>query len=530
MHRPASILAAVALAAGLATAADAGTLVFCSQGSPEGFDPALWTAPTTFDASSRTVYDRLVEFAADTVDIEPGLAERWEVSDDGLEYTFHLRPGVSFHSADDFSPTRHFNADDVLFSFARQLDAEHPWHDYGAGGWPYFEGMDMPAIVDEIVRVDDLTVRFVLTRPEAALVANLAMDFASILSKEYADSLDAAGTREHLNSRPVGTGPFRFVDYDEHARIRFAAHPDFWAGRQPVEELVFAITPDPSVRAERLVSGACDVVPDPDPADLPGLRVNPDIDVLEQVRADVVYLAYNTTQSPFDKAGVRRALNMAIDKAAIVEAVFGGGALPASSPLPPPLWAHNDASAGDAYDPEAARALLEAEGALPLSMRVWAMPGPRPYNPNPRLIAELIQADLAAVGVDVEIVSYGWDEYLARSAEIDRDGAVLLGWTGDNGDPDNFLTALLSCGAVGGANRAQWCHPPFDALLDEARTLADRGARRALYDRAQAIFSEEAPWAAIAHSLDYLAVSGKVRNMRQHPLGLHRFLGVDIAD
>jgi dipeptide transport system substrate-binding protein len=221
---------------------------------------------------------------------------------------------------------------------------------------------------------------------------------------------------------------------------------------------------------------------------------------------------------------------MAINKAPIIEAVFEGGAQPAKNPIPPTLWAYNDAIQDDPYDPAAAKAMLEAEGVLPLSMKVWAMPVSRPYNLNARRMAELIQADFAAVGVDVEIVSYEWGEYLARSQEIDRDGAVLLGWTGDNGDPDNFLGVLLSCAAVGGANRAQWCHEPFDTLINEAKTLSDQAARKALYDQAQVIFKEQAPWATIDHSVVYLPISTKVKGMLQHPLGLHLFLNVDIEE
>ena len=531
MKRVATLLAATVLAAGMATSVNAKTLIFCSEGSPEGFDPAPWTAGTTFDASSRTIYNRLVEFTPGTTVIEPGLAETWDISDDGLEYTFHLRSGVKFQTTDYFTPSRDFNADDVIFSFTRQLDADSPWYEYIAGiSWEYFNGMDMPALIKDIVKVDDVTVRFVLNRPEVAMVPNLAMDFASIVSKEYADQLAAAGTPELLNTQPVGTGPFQFVDYQQDSVIRFAAFADHWAGKQPIDDLVFAITPDPSVRAQKIKAGECHVAIYPNSADLPDLRADPNIEVMEQEGFNIAYLAYNTQQAPFDNAKVRKALNMAINKAPIIEAVFAGGAQPAKNPIPPTLWAYNDAVQDDPYDPAAAKAMLEAEGVLPLSMKVWAMPVSRPYNLNARRMAELIQADFAAVGVDVEIVSFEWGEYLARSQEVDRDGAVLLGWTGDNGDPDNFLGVLLSCAAVGGANRAQWCHEPFDSLINEAKTLSDQDARKALYDQAQVIFKDQAPWATIDHSVVYMPVSKKVKNFVQHPLGLTLFLNVDIEE
>ena len=205
------ILMAAFMATLIAAPINAKTLVYCSEGSPEGFDPALYTAGTTFNASSRPIYNRLAEFERGTTNVIPGLATSWTSSDDGLEYTFNLRAGVKFHSTDFFSPTREFNADDVVFSFDRQRNESDPWFKYTEGtAWEYFNGMDMPSLIKDIVKVDDMTVKFVLNRPESPTVANLAMDFASIVSKEYADKLQASGNMSDLNQKPVGTGPFKF--------------------------------------------------------------------------------------------------------------------------------------------------------------------------------------------------------------------------------------------------------------------------------------------------------------------------------
>lgn len=525
-----TIVAAFA-AALMATSVQAKTLVYCSEGSPEGFDPALYTSGTTFNASSRPVYNRLVEFERGTTKTIAGLAESWTVSDDGKEYTFKLRPGVKFHKTDFFTPTRDFNADDVVFTFERQFKEDNPWNKYAEGtSWEYFNAMDMPKLIKEIVKVDDMTVKFVLNQPEAPMVANLAMDFASIVSKEYADKLQADSKIGDLNQAPIGTGPFQFIAYQKDAVIRYKSNPDYWAGKQPIDDLIFAITTDNSVRMQKLKAGECQVAPYPNPADLPDLKADPNLQVMDQEGLNVGYLAYNAKVAPFDNVKVRKALNMAINKQAILNAVFEGAGKAARNPIPPTMWSYNDAIQDDPFDPEASKKMLEEAGVKDLKMKIWAMPVARPYNPNARRMAELIQADFAKVGVAAEIVSYEWGEYLKLSKAEDRDGAVLLGWTGDNGDPDNFLSVLLSCSAVGGSNRAQWCNKEFDDLVNKAKQVSDQAERTRLYEEAQTVFKREAPWATIAHSVVFMPMSKKVTGYKMDPLGSHRFDGVDIAE
>ena len=504
------------------------TLVFCSEGSPEGFNPAFMTAGTSFDASSRPVYNRLVEFERGTTKIGPALAEKWDVSADGMEYTFHLRKGVKFQTTKEFTPTRDFNADDVVFSFKRQLDKEHPYHKVSNGSYEYFNGMSMPDLLKDVVKVDDYTVKFMLNRPEAPMIANLGMDFASIFSAEYADKMMKAGSPEVIDQMPVGTGPFQLVNYQKDAVIRYKAHPDYWAGKAAIDNLVYAITPDASVRYQKLKAGECHVMPYPNPADLEAMSKDADINLMQQEGLNVGYLAYNSLVPPFDNPKVRKALNKAINKEAILDAVFQGAGKVAKNPIPPTIWSYNDAVEDDSYDPMAAQKMLEAEGVKGLKMNIWAMPVQRPYNPNARRMAELIQADFAKVGVEAEIVSYEWGEYLKRSKDKDRDGAVLLGWTGDNGDPDNFLAVLLGCDAVGGANRAMWCHQPFEDLIQKAKVVSDSAERTKLYEQAQVVFKEQAPWATIAHSIVFKPIRKEVVDFKIDPFGGHVFYGVDL--
>lgn len=256
----------------LAVSVQAKTLVYCSEGSPEGFNPQLFTSGTTFDASSVPIYNRLVEFKLGTTEITPSLAEKWDVSDDGKVYTFHLRHGVKWQDSKDFKPSRDFNADDVIFSFTRQKDANAPYHKISGGSYEYFDGMGMGDLIANIEKVDDYTVCFTLTREEAPFVADLAMDFASILSAEYADKMMKAGTPEKLDLNPIGTGPFQLLQYQKDSRILYKAFPGYWGTKPKIDRLVFSITPDASVRYAKMQKNECQVMPYPNPADIARMK------------------------------------------------------------------------------------------------------------------------------------------------------------------------------------------------------------------------------------------------------------------
>ena len=508
--------------------ADAKTCVFCSEGSPEGFNPAFYTAGTTFDASSRPIFDRLVLFELGTTKTIPGLAEKWTISPDGKTYTFHLRKGVKFHTKSNYTPTRDFNADDVIFTFERQRDKNHPYHKVSGGNYEYFISTGMAALIQSIEKKDDYTVVFNLVKPDAPFIANIAMDFASIFSAEYADKMMKAGTPQEVDLNPVGTGPYVLVQYQKDSIIRYESHKQYWRGPAKIDKLVYSITPDASVRYAKLKAGECHVMPYPNPADLAQMAKEKDIKLMQMEGLNVGYLAFNTEKKPFDNVKVRQALSMAVNKQAIIDAVFQGAGKIAKNPIPPTIWSYNDKVKDYPYDPVAAKKLL-AEAGFPNGFEtdIWAMPVQRPYNPNARRMAEIIQADWDKIGVKAKIVTYEWGEYLKRSKEGEHQ-TLLLGWTGDNGDPDNFLAVLLGCEAVGSANRARWCYKPFDDLLKQAKITSDVAERTRLYEKAQVIFKEQAPWVTIAHSVVFKPMRNEVVNFKIDPFGGHVFYGVDI--
>ena len=525
-----ALLCAVALPAAMAlTPVGAKTLVFCSEGSPENFYPGVNTTGTSFDANEQ-IYDNLVDFERGGTKVVPNLATSWTISKDGLVYTFNLRKGVKWQSNKNFTPSRDFNADDILFMFERQWKENDPYFKVTSSNHAYFGDMGMPKLLKSVDKVDDYTVRITLNQPEAPFLSNLAMQFAGVQSKEYAIAMLKAGTPEKIDQEPIGTGPFQLVQYQKDAIIRYKAFDKYWGGKAKIDDLIFSITPDASVRWAKLQKGECHVMPYPNPADLDAIRKDPNVTVLEQPGLNVGYLAYNTTKKPFDDVRVRKAINMAIDKKAIVSAVYLSTGVPATNPIPPTQWSYNKAIKDDAFNPAEAKKLLAAAG-YPngFSTDLWAMPVQRPYNPNAKRIAELMQADLAKVGVKAEIKSFEWGEYRKRM-QAGEHQMGMLGWTGDNGDPDNFLHTLLGCDSAknGGSNVAKFCYKPFDDLVVKAKTVNSPAERAKLYEKAQVIFKEQAPWFTIAHAVQLKPVRKEVIDFKLSPFGRHSFYGVDI--
>lgn len=512
----------------LSIPSDAKTLVFCTDADPESLNPQVADTITGV-AASEPNFEGLVRFGDDG-SILPDLAETWSVSPDQRTYTFHLRQGVRFQSNDVYIPKRDFDADDVMFSFDRQWRESNPYHHLNGQSFTYFNDMGFDKLLDTIDRVDDHTVRFSLKHPEAPFLADLAMPFAKLLSAEYADAMLKAGSPDLMDSKPIGTGPFSFGAYQKNVAVRYDAFKDHWAGRPPLDNLIYSITPNATVRFAKLKAGECQVAQFPKPGDVDDIEHNPDLSLIRQKELNVGYIAMNTTRPPFDDVRVRRAVNMAIDRDAIVKAIYGELGTPAKNPLPPTLWSYNDAIAPYPYDPaEAQRLMLEAGHGGGFETDLWYMPVTRAYNPDSKRMAEMVADDLDRIGVRVHLVTAPWPEYVGKLLS-GGPSMAFTGWLSDNGDPDNFLGILLGCrgGIPTDDNVSKWCDPRFDALIADARSNMDHAAREKLYEEAQVVFHDQAPWVTVAHGVALTAIRRDVQGFKVTPFGRYVFDETDI--
>ncbi|AWL11332.1 Periplasmic dipeptide transport protein [Saliniradius amylolyticus] len=503
-------------------------LVYCSEGNPATFNPQLDISGITVDATSHQLYNRLIRYNPETGQLEPELATSWLLRDDGVTYEFQLRKDVPFHSTPYFTPTRNFNVDDVIFTFDRWRMLSHNYHNVSGGSYPYFESLELSQVVEEVSRINGYRVKIKLSHPDSSFLASLATDFAIILSAEYAEYLeDEELDKSLIDRRPIGTGPYKFASFQRNSHIRYFRHPDYWAGPAKPEQLLYDITPTSSMRLAKLITGECDVAAYPAQTELKVIQEHPELTLDELPGLNVGFWAFNTKRPPFDNPKVRRALAMAIDKETLLDAVYFDSAVRAKGILPPTSWAYDQTQQEVNYNPVRARQLLEEAGfGEGFSMNIWALPVQRPYNPNARKMAEIMQRYLAEIGVSARIISYEWSNFRERLRAMQHD-SVLIGWSADNVDPDNFYRPLLSCPAVdSGSNRANWCHPEFDKVLEQALMSADKQQRTALYRQANQILNDQMPLVPLAHAYRFQAYRKAVRNLPILPFGGIAFGGV----
>jgi len=489
--------------------ADRGTLIFGLEGKVIKLDPGSIVDKPSISVMAN-MFEGLVEFEPGTVRLRPCLAKSWEVSEDGKEITFHLRRGVKFHDGTDF------NADAVVFAFARQYDPNHWYHKYAEwAAWKRASDME------KVVKIDDYTVKVVLKKKSPAMLSILALYYTWIPSPTNAKKY-----KEDTFKHPCGTGPFKFVEWVKADHLTLEANKNYWRGRPKLDRVIYRPIPDSSARLMALEVNQIQGMGTPNPADYNRIKANPDLQLLTQVGCNIGWMCMNCGYGykdanqnrvrdpeepwiktlgylePLTKKKVRQAINCAIDKKAIVDSIYKGTAVVAKSSYPPSMLGYNDEIEDYPYDPQRAKELLKEAG-YPDGFEVTLTfhSRPRPSMIDPPKIAEAIQAYLAAVGITVNLRQLDYATYLSDVMQ-GKHNMLLKGWASGNGDPDNYSKALLASNAcpIGAAgNRAFYHNEEMQKLIDLGGETYDTTKRAEFYKKVDEILHEDAPRVILAN-------------------------------
>lgn len=530
-----SLLITASLATGAAQAAnppaspadirDSG-FVYCVSGQVSTFNPQKASSGLIVDTLAAQLYDRLLDVDPYTYRLVPELAESWEVLDNGATYRFHLREGVAFQSTPWFTPHRTLNADDVVFTFQRIFNRDHPWHNVNGDNFPYFDSLQFADSVESVRKLDNRTVEFRLKKPDASFLWHLATHYASVMSAEYAAQLEKSEHQELLDRQPVGTGAYQLGEYRAGQYVRLQRHDNFWRGKPLMQQVVVDLGSGGTGRLSKLLTGECDVLAWPAASQLSILRDDPRLRLTLRPGMNIAYLAFNTDKPPLNNPQVRHALALAINNQRLMQSIYYGTAETAASILPRASWAYDSEAKITEYNPQEARERLKALGLENMTLQLWVPTSSQAWNPSPLKTAELIQADMAQVGVNVIIVPVEGRFQEARLMDMNHD-LTLSGWSTDSNDPDSFFRPLLSCAAINSqTNLAHWCNHAFDAVLQKALASQQLAARIDAYDEAQQILARELPVLPLASSLRLQAYRYDIKGLVLSPFGSASFAGV----
>jgi peptide/nickel transport system substrate-binding protein len=478
-------------------------LVVGQIAEPLSLDPHAVTAVNDFRILVN-IYEGLVQFQDGSLAVEPALAESWDISDDGTVYTFNLRRGVTFH---DGTP---FNAEAVKFNFDRMLDENHPYHNTGPFPLAFFFSS-----IQETRAIDSHTVQFILDEPFAPLLSNMAYPTGLLVSPAA-----VAQHGENYGRNPVGTGPFSFNSWRGNTSVTLDAYDGYWGDPAGVEQIIFRPITDGNTRVTEMLSGGLDLMVEVPPDSVQLFARDDRFVVHEQAGPHVFFLILNLREGVFTDQRMRQAINFAINKESLVDNVLQGTATVADSPIPPAFdWAYNDTLSPYPYDPAQARQLIQEAGYNGEEIVFFVTEGGSGML-DPIPMGTAIQADLAAVGLNVRIETYEWNTFLGRvnpGLEGQADMAQMA-WMTNDPDTLPFLTLRTEAfPEAGGFNSGYYSNPAVDRLLEQARTSVDQNERARLYREVQAIVYEDAPWAFIANWQQNAVSVRELDNFRLQP-------------
>ena len=528
-------------------AAAGGTLVFAGASDPVVIDGALVSDGESIRVITQ-VFETLVFLKAGTTEPEPGLAESWEASPDGKEWTFQLKEGVSFH---DGTP---FNAAAVCANFDRWYNFSGPLQNPSAtyywqvvfGGFAKTDpksGAPAESLYSSCEAVDEATAKLTLTKPSATFIPALAQQAFSIASpdalKKYeADkgTVDKDGifqpTGTFGTEHPIGTGPFEFVSWKRNDRLTLKRYEDYWGEKAKIDELIIRPIADNAARLQALQTGEIQGYDLVEPQDIETIEGDENLQVFDRPAFNVAYVGFNISLPPLDNQKVRQAVAHGLDRQAVVDNFYAGRAELATQFMPPEVVGHSDGVTEYEYDPEKAKQILQDAGlTLPVKLDFWYPTDvSRPYMPDPKRNFEAFAASLNKSGFKVVPHSAPWSpDYLGRADEGKAGHLRLLGWTGDYGDADNFIGTFFQSpqkawGTVKNPNKE------VVDLLDQAEIETDEGKREKIYTQANEAIMEWLPGVPYAHSKPALAFLANVKGYEPSPTTNESFATVSIEE
>jgi peptide/nickel transport system substrate-binding protein len=509
----ASALAAAATRAGLAAPTlalqDGGkTLVVAIPQATVQLDPAIAGSNGYGDIIplADNITEGLTRFVPGTVDLEPALAASWDVSEDGLQYVFEIRPDVTFH---DGTPV---DAAAVETNFLRQFDENNPLHQETM----VYAGIVF-ADVEAIEATGDMELTVTMTRPTILLPGNLAIFAAGIVSPTALDDLGA-----EFGQSPVGTGPFRFESWTQDVELVLTANDDYWGGRPALDRVVWRTIGEDTVRLSELQTGSIDVANQIDFMNAADVESDPNLQLITGPYLNVQFLAFNQAIPPFDNPALRMAVQHAINKEAVAEVIAAGNYTLGAGPIAPTLIGYDPALADRyAYDPAQAQSLIAEAGLSDISFDL--LHRSTTFWP---LLGQLVQADLAAVGITANLQSLEDAEFFDRlnSGEIP---AFINDWTWDNGDPDNVMYSLFVHERA--MNRMGYKNETVDELVLEAQVTAEPDDRAALYAEAQSLILDDAIMVILGYPQKAMGAQATVQNLVVSPVGSVVLREVDVT-
>jgi peptide/nickel transport system substrate-binding protein len=509
------------------------TFIFGCAGDAAKLDPADVTDQESF-ARTDSIFEGLVTYQPGTTLIQPCLAIAWIVSKGGTALTFFLRHNVTFHDG------TAFNATAVVFSLDRQFNQSNPYHQYGE--WPYWGLLND---ITHVRAIGDYLVQITLDHPDSSILSSLAMPTAAIVSPTNAQKWGADAYKH-----PCGTGPFQFMEWVPDDHITLTKNQQYWNGPPlGLDTLIFQVIRDPQARLQALQNNTIQGMEYPDPATYDIIQADQNLSLQVGPGMSIGYLAmnngygYNDTNGngkrdpsepwgktpgylkPLTSRKVRQAINYAINKTAII-ALYQGTADVAKNGMPPYMLGYNDNIKDYPYDPAKAEQLL-AQAGYPhgFNTTLWVPPHNRPYLYDVQKIAEAIQSNLAAVNITVDVNTADWPTYLTKLLAGEAP-LCLFGWTGDNGDPDNFMNVLYGANrcSFGNATNVAFYRSPVVQMLFTAATHTYHDWQRELFYRiAERIIHWDAPFVYLAYGNQHLAFRATVKGFTINPAGHYFF-------